>query len=60
MARRACKNCKRIILKGTECPVCKTNDTTTSFQGVIVIFDAESVVAKKLGITTPGTYAIKV
>ena len=40
--------------------MCKTNNTTTNFQGAIIIFDAESAVAKKLGITAPGVYAIKV
>lgn len=60
MPRRACRDCKRIIIKGTDCPVCKTNNTTTNFQGTIVIFDVESAVAKKLGITAPGVYAIKV
>lgn len=59
MVRRACRDCKRIV-KSTTCPVCKTNNTTTNFQGTVVIFDVESVVAKKLGITAPGTYAIKV
>lgn len=59
MVRRACKQCKRII-SGTQCPVCKSDDITTSFQGVIVVFNAESEVAKKLGITAPGKYAIKV
>jgi RNA polymerase subunit RPABC4/transcription elongation factor Spt4 len=60
MAKKACKQCKRIILKGNECPVCKTNDLTSSFQGTIVIFDVSSEIAKKLSITAPGTYAIKV
>jgi len=41
------------------CPVCKI-ETTTNFQGTVVIFDIESALAKKLGITTPGTYAIRV
>jgi DNA-directed RNA polymerase subunit E" len=59
MVKRACKQCKR-ILKGTTCPVCKTNNITTSFQGVIEIFDVNSEIAKKLGITAPGKYAIKV
>lgn len=59
MVRRACRDCKR-ILKGTTCLVCKTSNTTTNFQGTVVIFDPESVVAKKLGATAPGTYAIKV
>lgn len=60
MAKKACRNCKRIILKGNVCPVCKSTDVTTSFQGIVVIFDVESEIAKKLGITAPGKYAIKV
>ena len=59
IVKRACRQCKR-ILKGTTCPVCKTSNITTSFQGTIVIFDVNSDVAKKLGITAPGKYAIKV
>ncbi len=58
MARRACKQCKRIV-KGNACAVCRT-ETTTNFQGMIVIFDTDSEIAKKLNITAPGTYAIKV
>ena len=58
MARRACKLCKRIT-KTNQCPVCKA-ETTTSFQGTVIILDGESELAKKLGITAPGTYAIKV
>jgi len=60
MARKACKKCKAIVLKGSVCPVCKSTDLTSSFQGVVVIFDTESEIAKKLGITAPGKYAIKV
>ena len=60
MPKKACRQCKRIVLKGNECPACKSTDLTTSFQGTIVIFDVESEIAKKLGITAPGTYAIKV
>lgn len=59
MTLRACRDCKRIIT-GTVCPVCKTSNTTTNFQGVMIIFDASSVVAQHLGITAPGKYAIKV
>ncbi len=58
--KKACKDCKAIITKGNVCPVCKSTNTTSSFQGVVVIFDTESEVAKKLGITAPGKYAIKV
>ncbi|MFH0949442.1 MAG: transcription elongation factor subunit Spt4 [Candidatus Aenigmatarchaeota archaeon] len=59
MTKKACRACKRII-KGNMCPVCKSNDTTSTFQGVVVIIDPESEIAKKLGITAPGKYAIKV
>ena len=60
MGKKACRNCKRIIIKGNVCPVCKSADLTSSFQGVVVIFDAESGIAKSLGIAAPGKYAIKV
>lgn len=47
-------------MKTTMCPVCKANETTTSFQGTIVVFDVSSEIAKKLKITEPGKYAVKV
>ncbi|MCX6818477.1 MAG: DNA-directed RNA polymerase subunit E'' [Candidatus Aenigmarchaeota archaeon] len=59
MAKKACRTCKRIVI-GNSCPVCKTSDLTTTFQGIVVIFDVESDIAKKLGITAPGKYAIRV
>ncbi len=58
--KKACRNCKTIILKGNVCPVCKSTDLTSSFQGTLVVFDVNSEIAKKLGITAPGRYAIKV
>ncbi len=58
--KKACKACKRILVKGSVCPVCHSTDITTSFQGVVVIFDVESEIAKRLGITAPGKYAVKV
>lgn len=60
MARKACKKCRAIVMKGSVCPVCKSSDLTSSFQGVVIVFDAESNIAKKLGITAPGKYAVKV
>ena len=58
MPKKACRQCKRIV-RSNLCPVCKI-ETTTNFQGIVVIFDVESEVAKKLNITAPGTYAIRV
>jgi DNA-directed RNA polymerase subunit E" len=59
MPKKACRTCKRIVT-GNTCPICKTSDLTTTFQGIVVIFDVESEIAKKLGITAPGKYAIRV
>jgi len=60
MAKKACKNCKAVVAKGNVCPMCKSTDLTSSFQGTVVIFDVNSEIAKKLGITAPGKYAVKV
>ncbi len=59
MAKKACRACKRIVA-GNICPVCKAADLTTNFQGIVAVFDVNSEIAKKLGITAPGNYAVKV
>ena len=56
---KACKICHRLV-EGKVCPVCKTSSLTSNYQGIIIVFSAESEVAQKLGITAPGKYAIKV
>ena len=57
---KACKNCKRIVEKGKKCPYCG-GELTTNWKGMVVIIDPEkSEVAKLLGFTTPGKYAIRV
>ena len=58
MTSRACKQCRRII-SGKICPVCKI-EAARNYQGVIVVFDTNSEIAKKMGITAPGQYALKV
>ena len=58
--KKACRTCRRILAKGSVCPACKGTDITSSFQGIVVIFDVESEIAKKLGITAQGKYAVKV
>ncbi|WEL23756.1 transcription elongation factor subunit Spt4 [Candidatus Nanohalovita haloferacivicina] len=61
MAEKACKNCNRIVEDATECPVCKNNDLSDSWSGLVVIYDPEdSQIAEKIGINTPGKYAIRV
>jgi len=47
-------------VKGNLCPVCKSSSVTTSWKGVLVVFDANSEIAKEAGITAPGKYAVRV
>lgn len=61
MADRACMDCKRIVEKGSECPICKGNNLTTNWKGLVVIYDpAESEIAEKIGVSTAGKYAVRV
>jgi len=59
MAEKACKSCRRLI-KGNLCPICKSNDITASWRGVLVVMNADSEIAKEAGITAPGKYAVRV
>ncbi len=59
MAESACRTCRRLV-KGNLCPVCKSNDVTRTWKGVLVVKDPNSEIAKEAGITAPGRYAIKV
>ncbi|PSG99476.1 MAG: DNA-directed RNA polymerase subunit E'' [Nanohaloarchaea archaeon SW_7_43_1] len=60
MAEKACKQCNRIVEDATECPVCKNNDLSESWSGLVVIYDSEgSDIAERLEIQTPGKYAIR-
>jgi DNA-directed RNA polymerase subunit E" len=59
MAEKACRNCRRLV-KGSICPICKSNDLTKSWRGSLVVLSADSEIAKEAGITTPGKYAVRV
>ncbi|MFH1409321.1 MAG: transcription elongation factor subunit Spt4 [Nanoarchaeota archaeon] len=60
MKRKACKKCK-YFYDGNECPVCKSNQSSTNWDGRIYILDAQkSEIAKKIDINIKGEYAIKV
>jgi RNA polymerase subunit RPABC4/transcription elongation factor Spt4 len=54
----ACKICKRII-PGSICPNCKEK-AVTDFKGIIIVYDKNCELAKKLNIQEPGEYALKV
>ena len=55
---KACKQCRR-ILAGKICPVCKIGEAK-SYQGTVVVFDVNSDIARKMKITAPGKYALKI
>jgi DNA-directed RNA polymerase subunit E" len=57
---KVCKKDK-IIVEGEDCPICKGNVFSTTWQGQINIIDSnKSEIAKKMGINLKGRYAIKV
>lgn len=56
----ACRKCKHVTI-GKVCPICKSSDLTPDWRGAVLINDpTNSVVAKSLGITEKGKYALKV
>ncbi len=60
MAEKACKECNRIVEDADECPVCKNNDLSSSWSGLVVIYEPEdSKIAERLEVQTPGKYAIR-
>lgn len=61
MAERACTNCNRLIDSGSECDICKNNELTSSWKGLVVIYDPDhSDIADKIGVATAGRYAVRV
>lgn len=60
MALKACRVCKHLT-EGKKCEICGSEDLTLKWKGEINIVDPEkSIIAKELGITKPGRYAISV
>ena len=60
MPPKACKICKFIVESGDLCPLCKEGNLTTNWKGFVVIFDPEnSEIAKKMGVSMPGKYALR-
>ena len=56
----ACRKCK-CITTSKVCPSCKSSDLTPDWEGIVVVANPEeSRIAKTLGITTKGKYALKV
>jgi DNA-directed RNA polymerase subunit E" len=58
--KKVCKSCK-VFVEGEECPLCKSTQFSSNWQGRLYILDGEkSQIAKRVGIKEKGEYAIKV
>ncbi len=58
---KVCRNCKVILSQGEKCPICGQSNLTTKWSGYVVILNVEkSELAKKLGFTVNGTYALNI
>jgi len=56
----ACRKCK-FVTTGKICPVCKSSDLTPDWSGIALVVDpSHSQIAKTLGITEKGKYALRV
>jgi DNA-directed RNA polymerase subunit E" len=60
MPELVCRTCHKII-ETRVCPSCSSDNVSTDWAGYVVIIDAEkSKIAKKMNVTSPGRYALKV
>ena len=56
--RKACKKCRYITTESV-CPLCKNEELSNRFSGVLIVFSPEkSEIAKKLDIKIKGEYAL--
>jgi DNA-directed RNA polymerase subunit E" len=58
---KACKNCKLIVPEeAPQCPNCSSTEFVKNWRGMLAVIDVEkSCLAKRLGITKPGVYALE-
>jgi len=60
MTEQACRECHRIV-EGLVCPICGSSSLSKDWSGYVLIVDPKgSEIAKRLEITLPGRYALKV
>ena len=60
MTKKVCRK-DRLLFEGSACPICKGDQFGDGWKGRIIVIDAnKSEVAKKVGYTVKGEYAIKV
>lgn len=60
MTESVCRECHRIVA-GQVCPVCNSTSLSTDWSGYVIIIDPQkSEIAKRMKISIPGKYALKV
>ena len=60
MKEKACRNCRFLYEEGDKCPNCEETGSTTFWRGYVVILNADqSEIAKKMGITRTGKFALR-
>ncbi|MDT7876064.1 MAG: transcription elongation factor subunit Spt4 [Sulfolobaceae archaeon] len=58
-AFKACKNCRALVTpETTVCPVCQSTSFTDEWNGMVIILNQDSEVAKMFGANIPWRYAI--
>ncbi|BDB97596.1 MAG: transcription elongation factor subunit Spt4 [Saccharolobus sp.] len=56
---KACKNCKALVSPEQEvCPICGSSSFSDDWEGVIIIINTDSEVAKIAEVQKPWRYAI--
>ena len=60
MVEQACKTC-RLLTTTNVCPNCKRSILSRDWAGELIVVDPEkSSLAKKIGVTKPGRYALRI
>ena len=60
LKEKACRECRFLVEEGDNCPNCNGTTFTTFWRGYVVITDTEqSEIAKKMGITRKGKFALR-
>jgi len=57
---KACRECRKVIEEGNNCPNCEGTSFTTFWRGYVIITNPEkSEIAQKMGITKTGKHALR-
>lgn len=56
--RRACRNCRYLVPKGSICPICGSTSLSSRWSGYVYILDIDSQIAQMIEAKSKGEYAI--